>query len=366
MGLEGENVYKANALAPRIGITFDLFGDNTTAIKAHYGRYFDQLRITDVYPAMDIPDFYGYFWDEGEWVLDFVDQLGSARVDPDIKQPGSDQYSFSIERELTTDLSIELVYIYKKFINILGSVETLGQWEQVTYFDPYIGQTYNLWSLTTDPYETEMLITNPKGGSYDTVPFTPETKYRSFQFHLTKRFSDRWQVLVTYAYSKADGNFDLGGIDREVLQNDFFKSKNLTVNSEGHNLSDTTHVFKIHGSALLPLDIVFGVNFMYRSGYRYNRYIRPTWDDLEDYRRQDIRAESRGSLTYPDVYRLDLRFEKQFPIGKSRISGLLDIYNVFNSNTVLSTRNQVYYSSYGKVQDIMFPRRIQVGIRFHF
>jgi outer membrane receptor protein involved in Fe transport len=366
MGLDGENVYKANALAPRIGITFDLFGDNTTALKAHYGRYYDQLRITDVYPAMDIPDFYGYFWDEGEWVLDFVDQLGSARVDPDIKHPGSDQYSFSIERELTTDLSIELAYIYKKFINILGSVEILGQWEQVTYFDPYIGQTYNLWSLTTDPYDTEMLITNPKGGSYDTVPFTPETKYRSFQFHLTKRFSDRWQVMVTYAYSKADGNFDIGGGDREILFNDFFKSKNLTVNSEGHNLSDTTHVFKIHGSALLPLDIAFGVNFMYRSGYRYNNYIRPTWDDLEDYRRQDIRAESRGSSTYPDVYRLDLRLEKQFPIGKSRISGLLDIYNVFNSNTVLSTRNQVYYSSYGKVRDIMVPRRFQVGIRFHF
>ncbi|GAG80719.1 unnamed protein product, partial [marine sediment metagenome] len=129
MGLDGENIYKTNCLAPRIGITFDLFGDSTTAIKAHYGRYFEKLRITDVYAAVDIADFYGYFYDEGEWVLDFVDTLGSAKVDENLKQPGTDQFSLSLERQLAKDISIEFAYIHKKFINILGAVETLGTWE---------------------------------------------------------------------------------------------------------------------------------------------------------------------------------------------------------------------------------------------
>jgi len=347
MGLDGQNVYKANGLAPRIGITFDLFGDHTTALKAHYGRYYEQMRITDVYAAMDIPDLYCYFYEDGEWVLDFVDQLGSARVDPDIRHPGSDQYSLSIERELTRDLSVELVYVYKKFINILGCVETLGQWEPVEYFDPYTGQTYNLFSLISDPYDTEMLITNPEGGTYETVPFTPETKYRTFQLNLTKRFSNNWQFIASYAYSKADGNFDLGGYDREVIFNDFFKSKNLQVNSEGYNLSDCTHIFKIQGSVILPLDIVLGVNFLYRSGFRYNNLIRPGYF-LEDYRRYNLRAESRGAFRYPDLYNLDLRFEKKFMLGKNSLSVLLDIYNVFN------------------VSHIVNPRRFQAGIRFHF
>jgi hypothetical protein len=364
MGLDGNNVYDTNGLAPRIGITFDLFGDHTTAIKAHYGRYYEQMRITDVYTAMDIPDFYVYFYEDGEWIEDFVDQLGSARVDPDIRQPGSDQYSFSIEREIAKDFSIEFAYIYKKFINVLGTVDTLGQWEPVTYFDPYMNQSYNLWSLVSD-YDTEMIITNPEGGTYETVPFTPETKYRTFQVNLTKRFSDRWQLIVSYAYSKADGNFDLGGADREVIFNDFFKSKNLTVNSEGYNLSDSTHVFKVHGSVILPLDIVAGVNFLYRSGFRYNNLIRPG-DFLEDYRRYNLRAESRGSFRYPDLSRLDLRFDKQFFIGKNRLSVLLDIYNVFNANTVLGTQNEVYNPNYGKVSNIVNPRRFQAGIRFHF
>jgi len=367
MGLDNEDLYKTNGLAPRIGITFDLFGDNTTALKAHYGRYYDQMRITDIYAAMDIPDFRGYFWDGGEWVLDFVDQLGSARVDPNIRQPGTDQFSLSIERELIRDLSIEAAYIHKKFVNILGAVETLGQWEPATYFDSYTGQTYNLWNLTTDPYETEMLITNPEGGTYDTVPFTPESRYRALQFTLTKRFSNNWQLVASYTYSVADGNFDIGGWDRELIFNDFFKSKNLTVNSEGHNLSDCTHVFKIQGTVILPLEIAMGVNFIYRSGYRYNNYFRVPWEvPINDYRRYDIRAEDRGALKYSNLARLDLRFEKQFTLGRYRISGLFDIYNIFNSNTILSTQNQVYNPNYGKVSSIMTPRRFQAGIRFHF
>jgi len=366
MGLDGQNIYKANGLGPRIGITFDLFGDNTTAIKAHYGRYYDGLRITDIYPAMNIPDFYGYFYDEGEWVLDFVDTLGSAKVDTNIKQPGSDQFALSIERELARDVSIELAYIYKNFVNILGSVETLGQWEPVDYYDPFMGQPYQLWSLTTDPSETEMLITNPEGGTYQTVPFTPETTYNTFQVNLSKRFSNRWQLIVSYAYTKAEGNFDIGGYDREVIFNDFFKSKNLQVNSDGYNLSDTTHVFKVQGSVILPLDIVFAASFIYRSGYRYNNLFRPPGEVLEDYRRENIRAESRGSFKYPALNKLDLRLEKKFLIGKYTLSGLVDAFNIFNSNTVLETQNQVYNPNYGKVSYIMNPRRIQVGIRFLF
>ena len=367
MGLDGENVYKTNALAPRIGITFDLLGDNTTAIKAHYGRYFDQMRITDVYPAMEIADFYGYFWDGEDYVLDFVDVLGHASVDPDIKQPGTDQFSLAIERELSRDLSIELAFIHKKFINVLGAVETLGQWEAVSYTEPVTGQTYDLWSLISDRSDIAMLITNPKGGTYETVPFTPEGKYNSFQVNLTKRYSNRWQMNVSYAYALADGNYDLGGGSRDLLGNDFFKSKNLALNSEGYNLSDTTHVFKVQGSVLLPLDVSFGVNFMYRSGYRYNNTFRASRDVINDFSsRYNLRAESRGALRYPDYYRLDFRFEKQFAIGKTRLSGLVDFFNLFNSNIVTSTQNQIWNSNYGKVGNIMDPRRFQMGVRFHF
>ena len=125
-------------------------------------------------------------------------------------------------------------------------------------------------------------------------------------------------------------------------------------------------MFKIQGSVILPLEIVLGTSFIYRSGYRYNNLFRPPRDFLEDYRWNDLRAESRGDFRYPDLYQLDFRLEKQFIIGKYRLSGLLDAFNLFNSNTVLGTQNEVYNPNYGKVSYIMPPRRFQIGIRFHF
>jgi len=37
------NVYTNNRIAPRIGFTFDLLGDRTTVLKAHYGHYSEAM-----------------------------------------------------------------------------------------------------------------------------------------------------------------------------------------------------------------------------------------------------------------------------------------------------------------------------------
>ena len=43
------NYWRLNSLASWIGINFDVFGDNYTAIKANYGRYYIMLKITGLY-----------------------------------------------------------------------------------------------------------------------------------------------------------------------------------------------------------------------------------------------------------------------------------------------------------------------------
>ncbi|GAF83872.1 unnamed protein product, partial [marine sediment metagenome] len=42
-GISGAAFAPKMGIAPRIGITYDLFGDNSTAIKAHYGKYYHGL-----------------------------------------------------------------------------------------------------------------------------------------------------------------------------------------------------------------------------------------------------------------------------------------------------------------------------------
>ncbi len=49
-----------------------------------------------------------------------------------------------ITRSDSNALSGDLTYIYKNHINMLGTVETNGQWEQVSYFDPDTGMNFQL------------------------------------------------------------------------------------------------------------------------------------------------------------------------------------------------------------------------------
>jgi len=53
------NFWRLNSLTSRIGITFDVFGDNSTTIKANYGRYHDMLRITGLYQKREDYKFEG-------------------------------------------------------------------------------------------------------------------------------------------------------------------------------------------------------------------------------------------------------------------------------------------------------------------
>ena len=67
-------------IAPRIGLTYDLLGDGTTALKGHYGKYYSQI-ITSMYLSPGESIFQGFFWNGDEYELDFTEfQECIARV----------------------------------------------------------------------------------------------------------------------------------------------------------------------------------------------------------------------------------------------------------------------------------------------
>jgi len=42
------DVYSQDMWAPRAGVVWDLLGDGDTALKLHYGRYYEGLTVTNV------------------------------------------------------------------------------------------------------------------------------------------------------------------------------------------------------------------------------------------------------------------------------------------------------------------------------
>jgi hypothetical protein len=68
---------------------------------------------------------------------------------------------------------------------------------------------------------------------------------------------------------------------------------------------------------------------------------------------------------YDYVSQLDLRVGRTFKLGRSRLQGFVDIFNVLNASTVL-TVNETFGPNWLDPQIILQGRRAQIGVQVDF
>ena len=358
-----------SSIAPRIGATIDLLGDGSTALKFHYGKYYENI-ITSYYTAFaPKPDWIAYYWDGAQFVEHWRDtwDKNTYKMDPDISMPYMHQYTIGIEREVIKDLSVAVNYIHRTNHDFIDRVNLTGDFEAETFMDN--GNAYTVYNQL-NPGDNNYIVTNPKKGETygavfsQMVAFTPTREYTGYQFVLNKRFSNRWQLMASYTHGKATGSNDndvwtsrSSGVGYSSLFND----PNYQINADGRLAYDPTHMLKIQGSIILPLDINFSVYYAYISGDTYNRYIRVPLDHGSPY----IYAETKGLYRYPAYSNLDIRVSKMFKVSKLKLFLMVDIFNLLNENTI----NSVTTTSgqfFGDTVSIVNPRRFRAGVRVTF
>ncbi len=62
---------------------------------------------------------------------------------------------------------------------------------------------------------------------------------------------------------------------------------------------------------------------------------------------------------------LNLRFDKSISFAGHRLTGMLDLFNVLNSATVVNF-NLSNGSRFNQVNGVLDPRTVQLGVRFEF
>ena len=367
-------VYKASRIAPRFGFAWDIFGDHSTVLKAHFGRYTEAM-YTGVHDRLNPLEAFGvwsywYEW-EGKWYKWYQQELSETILADDIKHPYMDQFTIGIERELFKDTSFGISYINRRWKSILNTYDILGEYEEVTVYDPITGDPYTVYNQI-NPGERKLVLANIKKGD----PWINDDVYR--QYHgvevlFNKRFSNRWQLLASYVWSKCTGTID-NGFGDDVGWGGSTYDPNFWINRNGRCTNDPTHMVKIQGSYILPLDIHFNVYFRYITGNTYTRGVRFRLDQG----RRTILSEQKGSRRYEDRMILDLRLEKTFKFAdKFRLGLMMDIFNVFNDDSITSWGTTInsswfpdlsqYESSDGhKVYSLVSPRAIRLGMRLFF
>jgi len=390
-------------IAPRFGISFDIFGDHSTVFKAHYGRYYHQMRDLMYTPWEPQGPYQEYVWGpvmedwEGlepgtigeQWVLDFEDPWEPYTIDPDLKFPYMRQFVLGIERELGKDVSVSASFIYRTNHDLMDRVNITGDWEPVQWTDPYEGNTYTVYERL-NPGENEFYITNPYkgqgrdiGAAYaDIVAWDPKRSNRTLELRFNKRYSNRWQFRASFITGYSWGNDDnywgeYGSSHSTALGASWnFSNPNYQINAEGPLTYSSTYIFKTEGSYDIPVvDVTLGFDFRLESGDYYTKQIFLDPDIDPDpvgawwIRDVSIFAEKRGSYKLPGMRNLNLRMEKFFFFGDMRLGVLLDIFNVFNWDTVREV--ETYYDpwsdyQFGHVWWIQGPRSFKLGIRFEF
>jgi hypothetical protein len=351
----------------RLGLTFDVFGDHTTALKAHYGRFHESFR-SDAFSTADngISDWVMYLVNPDGSKTEFyrVPFSNPTTIDPGIRIPYSDQFTLGLERSIMKDTSVGIMLTYREFKDFIARVNSTATWfsKPFTFTDENgRTQTITVYDKSPSSPEDQFLVTNPRAGMSESVILTPKNKYTGITLTFNKRFSNGWMFHFDYTYSRSKGNMintysaSSGG--------SAFQNPNRQINNYGNLPYDAPHALTTYGTISLPFGIVFSPKFTFQSGWNWTRYVLATTVPQNP----QVYIEPRGSQRLPAQINVDLRLEKVFAFTERYRLGLIfDAFNIINRGVQNQVEARVNSASFGKAQYVCDPLYLRVGFRFFF
>jgi len=377
-------------LSPRLGFSYDLFGDGKTSVRGSYSRYNEYLMIQ--YYSLANPNYPStgsWYWydDNYNQTPDVSDSYTlrylppdpftydlDAEMNRDATAPYTNEFTLGIERELVRDLSLGVTFIYKHKQNVFEDVNdySLGKdeaWKGYTTDSPY-------WEKFEFPdpgddglFGTDDDITSycyaEKAGAPDIHYYLTNAegsyrKYYAIQFIANKRMSNRWQMLASLVWSKAWGNIG-GNYDASYGASGNFDTPNSWIYSGGRLDFDRPINIKIQSTVILPYDIVLSAYFNHRSGSPWRRSVTIYIPDDPKYKwpgdSYGVPTEEIGERRNAPVTTLDLRLEKRFHLTETvTVGGYLDMINALGRSGYSVTSNPGGYIDYSNPSNPTFER----------
>ncbi|HWM28932.1 MAG TPA: TonB-dependent receptor, partial [Woeseiaceae bacterium] len=258
--------FSAN-VAPRFGISYDLFGNGRTALKGYAGRFYNQFGSElaeasnqNALAQLQVP------WtdpngnrrvDPGELNLSTFTGFASGLfppIDDDAKRPYSDEFNVGVDHQLIRDLAVSVSYHRRQHRNgltILDRARPESAYTAITrtYTDPDRSGPQSIVVYTLDPAlatRRDRIITNVEGLKSD---------YDGVQFSVNKRMSNRWQMLAGLTLQSHEG-FSHEGTFTDTLSTNDFNNPNFRLNRDASAVfTDIPWTFTLSGSYMFPYDI---------------------------------------------------------------------------------------------------------------
>ena len=370
-------------LSPRLGASYDLFGNGRTAIKVGLNRYVLGRGGVLNNPATNLVTVANRVWNDANH--DFIPQeselqglsnsnfgkpVVNTRFDDSLLHGfGNRQYNWqtmvSLQYQLLPNVGINVGYYRTTWYNFSVTDNLLVS---PADFDQYC--------LTLPANPRIPGAGTPLCGLYDVKPaLFGKVDNLVVPAQTLGKLSDVYDgVDATVSARLPNGSFVGGGLStgRERINNC------LTIDSPQAQLfCDIVPPFqtqlKAYGSYPLPLDFNVSGNFQTLPGIPISADYVVTRAEVFSSLKRNL---NQSTVTIPNIIapqtqfegrlnQLDLRLTKTFKTGRSRVQGMFDIYNVLNASTILSI-NTRYGNDWLKPLQILDARLFKLGVQVNF
>ena len=115
----------------------------------------------------------------------------------------------------------------------------------------------------------------------------------------------------------------------------------------------------------LPWDVSLAGTVYGRQGYPNPEYVSVSRGDLGT-DTQVLLNPDMDAVRYDDVHMVDLRAQKAFRVGRASAIFDVDLFNAFNTSTVLQRNRQLDSDNFGQPRELIAPRVLRFGVRLAF
>jgi len=416
-------VKQRHQLAPRLGLTWDVFGDSSFKVYANAGRYHlaipSNVAVRGASASTYYSEYYTYTGVGPNGEPTGLTQVGSRSylngengTTPDtrsvaaqnIKAYYQDEYILGFDKAINNSWSFGAKATLRKLKSSIDDFcderpfEKFAARNNIDISHARIAGCYlfnpgesNSFLIDVNgqgnfvPFKlTKEDFTTPAGVSFPAL----KRKYYSLDLYLEHQFDQRWYGRVDYTFSRSYGNSegqlksDIGQLDPSVTQD--WDAPEIMQYTNGPLPNDRTHQLKAYGYFQATKEWLFGANLAVASGRPKNCIGFDPVDAIHygaSYFECNYEPSPRGSKgRLPYTWSLDLNAEYR-PTWAGANQPLAFTANVFNlfskkqplavievgeSSVSRTTGKPVRSVDYLRPVAFQAPRYFQFGVRYDF
>jgi hypothetical protein len=359
-----DGIVNWNTVSPRLGASWDVFGDGRTAIKGGVSRY-DRLEGITIIQPLNLRNisFETCPWNDANH--DLTAQIGEidmarcsgslqpalGNVDPNLKRPHQWEYTAMVQRQVGPNTSLSVGYYGRRFSDLYTTVNAAvppSAYTPVTITNPLDGSPLTVYNQTT---ATRGLVRNV----VTTLPNLLQT-YNGVEVQVNTRLQNA-TVFGGVTIGRDRGDLDSGDLN----------NPNVLINNNGAIGYDATYQVRGGFSYRLPADVMVAGSIREATGLPQSRTYVITTSIVPGLTQvtQNVKAAAAGDFRYPWQNLVDLRLTKSIRTGATRFEPTVDLFNIFNNNAITSA-NTTIGSSLGRPSAIVMGRLLRVGGRITF